>query len=305
MKNILVTGGCGFVGSNLVDKLIIQGYNVLVIDDLSAGKKEHCNPKAKYIFSDIINVFSQPLNELGVLRVIPKHLTTDLQNIDTIFHLAGLARIQPSFSRPCKTVQVNSYGTALICEYAKKISAKVIYAGSSTFYYDKYASPYTFSKWQGEQTLKMYSKIYDLDTAVARFFNVYGPRNPLIGKYTPVIAIFEEQMRSGDKLTIVGTGEQRRDFTHVDDICSGMIAMSKQSWSAEIFNLGTGVNYSINEIADCFGGPKQYIPLRKNEAEAIVADTAKTQELLGWKAERVLPDYIKEFLKNLNNEEQT
>ena len=150
-----------------------------------------------------------------------------LKDTDVIFHLAVMARIQPSFERPSETLDVNARGTVLICEYARKNKAKVVYAGSSSFYGGVYLNPYAFSKWQGEEACKMYSEIYGVVTGIARFFNVYGPRNPFIGQYTPVVAIFEEQMKNGDALTIVGDGDQRRDFTHVYDICEGLIAISQ------------------------------------------------------------------------------
>ena len=282
-KRVIVTGGCGFVGSNLVDKLVELDYEVIVIDDLRDGKKEYCNPKANYIFEDFRQIFKNRKDE----------------SIDVIFHLAASARIQPSFEWPLYTCENNMYGTTIVAEFARQSDAKVVYAGSSSVYNDTHASPYTFSKWQGEEVLTMYSKIYDLDTAIVRFFNVYGPRNPVIGQYTPVIAIFEEQMKEGKPMTVVGDGEQRRDFTHIYDICSGLIAVSEGSWSAEMFNIGTGTNFSMNEITDMFGGEKEYIPERRNEAKETLADNSKARDLLGWEPKHNLPDYIKEFLDKL------
>ena len=282
-KTALVTGGCGFVGSNLVDRLVQLDYQVIVIDDLRAGRQEYCNLEAKYIFEDFREVLKNKKDE----------------SIDVIFHLAACARIQPSFAAPLYTYENNALGTAIVAEFAKHSGAKVVYSGSSSIYYDTHASPYTFSKWQGEEVLKMYSHVYDLDAAIVRFFNVYGPRNPIIGQYTPVIAIFEEQIKAGKPLTVVGDGEQRRDFTHISDICDGLIAVSEHSWSAEIFNIGTGTNFSMNEIAEMFGGEKEYIPERRNEAKETLADNSKAKELLGWSAKHTLPDYIEGFLKEL------
>ena len=141
----------------------------------------------------------------------------------------------------------------------------------------------------------MYSKVYDTSTVIARFFNVYGPRNPLIGQYTPVVAIFEEQIKALKPLTIVGDGEQRRDFTHVYDICDGLIAMSQKTWKGDIFNLGTGTNFSINELADLFEGEKKYIPSRPGEAKITLADISKTIEKINWKPKRSLVEYVKFF----------
>jgi len=278
---VLVTGGCGFIGSNLVDRLIAQSNDVIVIDDLSSGKKEYMNNSAQYIFKD----FKECL--------LSNH--DALEGVELIFHLAAESRIQPSFEDPLYTCHNNSYGSTIVAEFARRTGAKVVYAGSSSFYGGVYLNPYAFAKWQGEESFIMYSKVYDLTTAVARFFNVYGPRNPLIGQYTPVVGIFEEQTKSGDELTIIGDGEQRRDFTHVYDICDGLIAISKGNWKGEVFNLGTGTNYSINELADLFGGNKKYLPARRGETRVTLADISKTTESTGWTPQETLEKYIKEF----------
>ena len=275
----LVTGGCGFIGSNLVDMLLDLDYEVVVIDDLSSGKREYCHKEVKYYFAD----FKEALED-------------SIGDIDVIFHLAAESRIQPSFENPLYTCKNNSYGTAVVCEYAKRVGAKVVYAGSSSFYGGVYLNPYAFAKWQGEEVCKMYSEVYGLNTAIARFFNVYGPRNPQIGQYTPVVAIFEKQIVETGELTIVGDGEQRRDFTHVYDICRGLIAMSKGKWLADVFNLGTGTNHSINELADMFGGKKKYLPARPGEARETLADIRMTTEKTGWQPEFKLENYVKEII---------
>jgi len=141
--------------------------------------------------------------------------------------------------------------------------------------------------------------LFDLRSAIVRFFNVYGPRNPLIGQYTPVIAIFEEQKKANAPLTVVGDGDQRRDFTHIYDICDGLITISKKSWHGDTFNLGTGTNYSINELVDLFKAEKKYIPSRRGEARNVLADISKTTEMTGWSPSHSLSDYVKEFLFDL------
>ena len=276
----LVTGGLGFVGSNLVDKLVEQGYEVVVVDDLSSGKLEFKNPEANYIIEDF-KVFLQSPDD----------------SVDVVFHLAAEARIQPSFEMPLYTCENNSYGSAVVAEFARKSGAKVVYAGSSSFYGGVYLNPYAFAKWQGEEVFKMYSHVYDVPTGVARFFNVYGPRNPLIGQYTPVVAIFEEQTKADAELTIIGDGEQRRDFTHVYDICDGLIAISKGDWRGEVFNLGTGTNHSINELADMFGGNKKYLPARPGEARTTKADISFTTEKTGWTPKHTLEGYVSKFME--------
>jgi len=293
---VLVTGGCGFVGSNLVDHLVSLGHQVLVIDNLSAGKKEYCNDKADYIFADIKNIFNKSLHDLAISRIIKKSQATFLRNVNIVYHLAAEARIQPSFKHPLYTCYNNSYGTALMCEYARKNNCKLVYAGSSSFYGGVYLNPYAFAKWQGEEVIKMYSNVYNLKSSIARFFNVYGPRNPEIGQYTPVVAIFERQKKQNQPLTIIGDGEQRRDFTHVDDICRGLIAISEGDYLAEVFNLGTGKNFSINELAAMFGGPTKHLSPRPGESQETLADITKTTRLTGWRPTIKIEDYIRECL---------
>jgi UDP-glucose 4-epimerase len=219
-----------------------------------------------------------------------------LKDIDVVFHLAALARIQPSFDRPSETLDVNTKGTSLVCEYARKNNVKVVYAGSSSFYGGVYLNPYAFSKWQGEEICKLYSEVYGVSTTIARFFNVYGPRHLRSGPYATVIGIFEKQMLFDQPLTITGTGEQRRDFTNVKDICSALIAMSKDTWKGEIFNLGTGTNHSINELAAMYKEDVEHIDARPGEAWITLADISKTQKLLGWSPNVKLQNYISDWL---------
>lgn len=278
-KKYLVTGGLGFIGSNLVDFLISKGHSVDVVDDLSSGFVENENSKATNFIGDV------------------KLITTKLQEkkYDCVFHLAAEARIQPSFENPQLWMQTNVQGTVAVCEYARRHNTRVVLAGSSSCYGGKYKNPYTFSKKLSEEVCEMYSKIYGLSTVIARFFNVYGPRNPLIGEFTPVIAKFEQQMKKGLPLTVVGDGEQRRDFTHVQDICEGLYLMSKSDWKAEVFNLGTGKNYSLNEVAKMFSDNIKHIPARPGESKETLADTREANEKLGWRAKTILSDYVKEI----------
>jgi len=280
----LVTGGCGFIGSNLVDRLIERNHEVTVIDNLSSGKKNNVNDKANYIFEDLSKVL---LNE--------KKYNFNPEEFDCVFHLAAMPRIQPSFDNPLYTIDNNAYGTALVCEMAKKYNLKVIYAGSSSFYGGVYLNPYSFSKWMGEEVCQMYSKVYGISSCVARFFNVYGPRHLRTGPYSTVIGIFEEQKRLDQSLTITGDGEQRRDFTHVYDICDALIKMSKDTHMCEIFNLGTGTNYSINEVAAMFNHRTSYIAKRPGEAKTTLADITKAKTILDWSPKYFLKDYIDIF----------
>lgn len=284
MQKVLVTGGLGFVGSNLVDLLItLGGYEVTVIDNLisESSSESYMNPSVTYWKEDIRDINDIEFDE----------------DFDIIFHLAALARIQPSFKNPLETISVDAYGTAAVCEFARNCNAKVVYAGSSSFYAGPHLNPYAFAKWQGEEMCAMYSKCFGTKTAIARFFNVYGPRHPRTGDYATVVGIFERQSAAREPLTITGTGEQRRDFTHVLDICSGLIAISKGSWEANIFNLGTSSNNSINELASMFGNEVRYIPQRPGEAQMTLADISKTTEMTGWTPRHNLEDYIKGVIK--------
>ena len=286
--HILITGGAGFVGSNLADKLISQGHNLVIIDNLATGSIKNVNDKCKFFNLDIRNCFNN-------------NSFFNYYKPDIIYHIAALARIQPSYGRPLETLDVNSQGTVHVLEYARNKHARFIYSGSSSFYFDPHINPYAHSKWIGEEHCKMYNKTYGLSVAIARFFNVYGYRHVKQGDNANVLGIFEHQKENGLPITITGTGNQRRDFTHIDDICDGLIAMSKKDWNADIFNLGRSCNYSINEVARMFE-PKEiiYLPSRKGEAIDTLADISKSKELLGWQPLKNLPDYISNFLKNLN-----
>ena len=280
-KIMLVTGGCGFIGSNLVDKLLDLGHEVHVWDDMSSesSNTDYVRREAKYIFDDV-----KLLNS-------PKYRNTHTK-YDVIFHLAAFARIQPSFEHPFEYLQNDIMGTAAVCELARKLGSKVVYAGSSSAYAGPMLNPYAFAKYTGEQVCEMYHKVFGLSTVTARFFNVYGNRQPESGQWATVIGIFERQNRLGNNLTVTGTGEQRRDFTHVSDIVSGFVALSEICGEGQVLNLGTGINYSINEIAYMFGGEKEYLPQRPGEALTTLADISETTRLTGWTPKVALNAYI-------------
>jgi UDP-glucose 4-epimerase len=287
MSKVLVTGGCGFIGSNLVDMLVEKGYEVVVIDNLITGNPDNKNESATYIQDDYKLVLENPTR-----------YNLDGSEIEVIFHLAAMPRIQPSFQNPLYTMENNAHGTVILCEFARKNKIRVVYAGSSSFYGGVYLNPYSFSKWVGEEICIMYNKIYNLSSCIARFFNVYGPRHLRTGPYSTVVGIFERQYKNKYPLTVTGDGEQRRDFTHVEDICSALIAMSKEEQAGEIYNLGTGTNYSINEVAKLFNDALVlYIPKRPGEAQETLADISKARSLLGWEPTKSLDEYVKEFIR--------
>lgn len=302
--NCIVTGGAGFVGSNLVDKLIDQGHRVAVFDNFATGSQDNVNPKAILYNLDIrLDLCADGPGEtyldghedvpyvIGEIDFVP----------DVIFHLAALARIQPSFGRPHETLSVNCDGTVRVLELARRLNSKVVYAGSSSFYADPHKNPYAHSKWIGEEHCKMYNKVYGMSTCVARFFNVYGNRHVRSGDNAAMLGIFERQKMAGEPITVTGTGEQRRDFTHVDDICDGLIAMSRDAWNGEVFNLGRGCNYSVNEVAAMLKPAEiKHIDARPGEAWTTLADIAFSKEKLGWEPKRNLPEYVATFLETLN-----
>jgi len=278
---ILITGGLGFVGSNLVDKLIKQGHNVTVIDNLSSesSSEKYKNIKATYYITDI--------RDLDL--AIPTHIPT----FDVIYHLAGLARIQPSFTSPLEYIDVNVNGTAKICELALNHGARLIYSSSSSINNGEYKTPYTFSKWGGEEVLKTWIQCYNLDASICRFYNVYGPREPKTGDFATVVRKFIGQYRNNEPLTIVGDGKQRRDFTHVNDIVDGLIKVMDKGKTNNLYHLGRGINYSINELTSMFKNAKiKYISLRKGEGLVTLADYEETFSKLGWTPTKNLEDYI-------------
>jgi UDP-glucose 4-epimerase len=285
----LVTGGLGFIGSNLVDMLLKEPDNeVIVIDDLSTGLIQNRNVDSTVIIDSIFNI---------------EKYKEQIGKVDVIFHLAALPRIQPSFKDPVGSVELNTLGTAIIANFAVSCGATLVYAGSSSFYSGAYDNPYTFTKWQGEEVCKMYSMIYGLKARVARFFNVYGPRQSSDGEYSTVVGIFEKQFESNKKLTITGDGEQRRDFVHVLDVCMGLILMSSADKNEEsycVYNLGTGKNYSINELAMLFAESEdsiEYIPARPGEARETLADIEDTKRNTGYNPTNSLEDYVAKFKK--------
>lgn len=303
MKNICVTGGAGFIGSNLVSRLVADGYNVLVIDDLSTGNMNNLKEeidKIQYVNHDLSTV--DPLQLFSILRD---------EEIDTVFHLAALARVQPSIEDPITFNNVNVNGTLNLLFACHKAKVKrFIYSASSSAYGDtdklptheevstNPLSPYGLQKLIGEQYCKLFSEIYNLETVSLRYFNVYGERMALEGAYLTVISIFDEQLKKGIPLTITNNGEQRRDFTYVSDVVEANIlaATNKKVGKGEVFNIGNGDNYSVNEIAEMMQGEKTYGEKRIEPFETL-ADNKKAKSILGWTPKGNLPKWLHEKYK--------
>ena len=275
--NILVTGGAGFVGTNLIKRLVKDGHNVVSIDNYSTGKEENHQEGCQYVKADIRDIINYD---------------TFMENPDVVYHLAALPRIQPSFEYPALTLEVGIMATMSILEWAREKKCKVIYAGSSSVHSGKYKNPYTFSKVMGDELCMMYKKIYDVDVSVCRFYNVYGPHQLTEGDYCTVVGIFEKQYEEGVELTITGDGFQRRDFTHVDDIVEGIILTADCETSYDFIELGRGKNHSINELAKMFGCGFTYIPESPGEARETLCDISEAKEKIGYEPKVNLADYI-------------
>ena len=276
---ILVTGGAGFIGTNLIKRLLQEGHTVQSLDNYDSGLRENEIEGCTYYFGDI--------RSIGTMD----------KDIDIIYHLAGLSRIQPSFQNPNHTFEVNTIGTQEVCDFAKHIKAKVVYAGSSSRWHNPYQSPYACYKHLGEEICKMYRTSFGVDIEIARFYNVYGPYEVIDGDWAAVVGIWRRQVRDDQPLTIVGDGEQRRDFTHVDDIVDGLYKIGTSNEKHEdAWELGTGKNYSINEVADMlvekFECKKQYIPNQKGNYRETLRENNDAIERLGWKPSDKLRQYI-------------
>lgn len=298
---VAVIGGAGFIGSNLVDELLVQGFDVTVLDNFSEGKIANLerwrnNPKLEVIRGDI--------RDRDLVRRICDHK-------DWVFHLAAMSRIQPSITDPHLAFDENIMGTVNVLEGCRLGGVKrFVYSASSSVCGDNgltaikekgsisedvppdFKSPYSLSKHFGEDAAELYRRLYGLSTISLRYFNVYGPRHLETGSYATVIAIFRRQKRLGEPLTIVGDGTQRRDFTFVGDVVRANM-LAAMNWEAHgSFNIGYGTNYSINEVASLVapGHPTTNLPPRLGEYPATLANISKASGQLGWKPLVNLPD---------------
>jgi len=300
MKYVVV-GGAGFIGSNIVDKLIEQNHEVVVIDNLSTGNLTNVNPQAQLEYIDISNT-DECDNMVEVMN-----------GADTVFLLAAKARVQPSIENPVEYEQNNTIGTLNVLKCASDAGVKrVVYSASSSAYgnTDKLPSvesdpvnplsPYGAQKYYGEVMCKMFSEVYGLETVSLRYFNIYGERQNVGGAYAMVIGIFVDQLLNGNPMTITGNGEQRRDFTYVGDVVNANIlaSQSENVGKGEVINIGNGDNRSINELADMIGGDIVNIAPVIEPRETL-ANNSKAEELLGWKPTQNIEDWIPKYKKDM------
>ena len=284
--NILVTGGAGFVGTNLIKKLLASGHKVLSIDNYSTGKRSNEQEGALYFDLDIKDIDKIP----------------DGFKFDAVYHLAAKARIQPSFLDPFDYFTVNAANTFKVAMFCARNEVPLIYAGSSSHHSGRFKNPYTFSKDIGEDIIKLYGDHFRLKYSIARFYNVYGPYQLTEGGYTTLIGRWMNEIEKGRKITIYGDGSKRRDFTHVDDIVDGLIKITERQAWGYIFELGRGINYSVNEVKDMFGVTNPvYMVDKPGEAQETLSDNTLAKEILFWEPKINLEDYINNWINEENN----
>ena len=295
MTKSLVTGGAGFIGSNLVDRLIEIGHEVVVIDN------EYSDAHDQFYWNDKAQNYKYDIRDYENTRPL-------YDGVDYVFHLAAEARIQPAILNPIEAVSINSVGTCTVLQCAKEAGVKrVMYSSTSSGYgmnqspnietqSDDCLNPYSVSKVNGEKLCKMYTNLYGLPTICFRYFNVYGERQPLRGQYAPVVGIFLRQRAAGEPLTIVGNGGQRRDFTHVSDVVNANVlaALTEVEFESfgQVYNVGTGTNHSVNQVARMISDKTTNVAPRLGESLVTLANNQKLRKTFGWEPTVKLGEWI-------------
>lgn len=293
-ETMLVTGGAGFIGSHLVERLHALGHKVRVLDNLSQGRAEWIHPAAEFLEGDI--------TDLALCR-------RACENVAGVFHLAAMSKVAPSIDKFEFCTEQNIIGTQnlLIAARDGKVR-KLVYSGSSTYYGNgtppqteeslpNCLNPYAVSKYVGEQFCEIFTRLYQFPTVTLRYFNVYGPRQPAVGAYALVLGIFLDQRRRGEPLTIHGDGSQRRDFIHVFDVVEANLAAYASDVVGTVMNVGSGINISIQEIANLISPNQVHLPRRAGDAEVTLADISRITRLLGWKPKMSFAEGLKLLLE--------
>jgi len=282
---VIVTGGAGFIGSHLVDRLLVDGHEVTVLDNFSTGRPENLKHQENEKRLRLIEV------DIQNREAIQEYF----KDVDWVFHLAALADIVPSIEKPEEYFRSNVDGTFAILEAVRQSGVKkFLYTASSSCYGipDIYPTPetaeirpqypYALSKNLGEQLVMHWGRLYKIPVISLRLFNVYGPRSRTSGTYGAVFGVFLAQKLAGKPFTVVGDGNQTRDFTYVTDVADAFVCAAESGILNEIFNVGSGGTYSINRLVELLGGNIEYIPQRPGEPDCTFADTKKINKMLGW-----------------------
>lgn len=279
--NILVTGGAGFIGTNLIKRLLADGHNVMSVDNYHTGFKRNHQKGCLYHHKDI-----RKIDDYSILG-----------EFDVVYHLAAIARIQPSFDNPEAYFNTNATATMKLAKWCSYFGIPLVYAGSSSHHSGKFKNPYTFSKDVGEEIIQLFQQHYNLKASVARFYNVYGPYHLKEGGYCTLLGAWERRLEQGKSLVIYGDGSKRRDFTHVDDIVDALVKVKEQeAWGYE-FELGRSKNYSVQDIANMYEATDiEYRQDKPGEAQETLCVDTTAYQVLDWKPTRNVEDYIKNYL---------
>ena len=272
---ILVTGGAGFVGTNLIKRLLKDGHEVQSLDNYSTGLKSNEVDGCRYWSGDIQNVWTMD------------------NDFDVVFHMAAIARIQPSFEKPEDYIETNFNGTYEVVKFCTKHNIPLVYAGSSSKHSGRFKNPYTFSKDLGEDIISLYCEHFGLNASITRFYNVYGPHQLTEGGYTTLIGRWIHNIQNEKDCVIYGDGSKRRDFTHIDDIVEALVRIPQKDAWGYAFELGRGKNHSVNEVAEMFGITPKYEDDKPGEAQTTLNDDIVAKEILDWEAVIQLETYIK------------
>lgn len=306
MSRHLVTGGAGFIGSHLVDRLVADGHSVVVLDNLATGRVENLHqhrPGGKDARVQLVRV------DIADAEAIRPHF----EGVERVFHLAALADIVPSIQRPLDYHRANVDGTVAVLEASRAAGVKrFVYAASSSCYGlpDVYPTPesaeprpqypYALTKYIGEQYVMFWGKLYDLPVVSMRFFNVYGPRSRTSGAYGAVFGVFLAQKLAGRPFTVVGDGTQTRDFTYVTDVVDAVVTAGASDVRGEAINVGSGGSYSVNRLVELIGGDVVHIPKRPGEPDRTEADIGKITRLLGWRPRVRFEDGVRTMISQID-----
>ena len=295
----LVTGGAGFIGSNMVERLLEEGHEVVCVDNESAESNDRFNWNAD---SENHKVDIRNLEEMRPL----------FRGVDYVFHMAAESRIMNTMENPVRAAETNLVGTVNVLQCAREAGCRrVVYSSTSSVYGGNKApnredmatdclNPYSASKYAGEMFCRNYSELFGLETVILRYFNVYGRRHPEKGQYAPVMAIFARQRRNGEPLTVVGDGLQRRDFVNVLDVADANFKAATKELPSDMFgtpfNIGTGENHSILDLARLISEDITFVPARLGEMSETLADNNKAKTVLGWSPKVDIHEYIRDEL---------